>query len=294
MFVLLLSGCKKDSKPIFDSGSVYIIGHGAGGEHCHDRYATDRICHNTYPAIREGFTIFQGIEVDVQLSKDTMIYVGHDVFLTDKSFGPIINFLTSEQIDSLNATYDSLHHIVSLEYVFNAFLKAPPDHNRLLSLDVKNYYTTYWKDLCADSCDKVAGQYKETFAIALFHLVNTYPEIKDRLAVEGWDLEQLYFINKYVPDIRYKCLIIVNFTDSIRQLLTKHGYVNCISKSIETTTEREVGEIYGFFYKIHSDNHFLIQLWAATDSTSFKKALNLLKDKGPAIIQADKHAIAYN
>ncbi len=288
VFALSWIGCKKKSKPPTTQEDIFIIGHGGGGEHCHNRYDSLRICHNRYPAIKEGLLIFEGIEVDVQVSKDSVIYVGHDVFLADASFGPVINFLTSHQIDSLNSKYDSSHHILSLEQVFKMFLNAPEGNSKLISLDIKNYYGSYWRELCSDSCETMKSRYERVFAIALARLLKKYPEVRHRIAVEGWDIKQLKEINQIVPEVRYKCLVITNFTPEIQTLLNQYEYVNCISKSIETTTKEEFEQMREFFMN-RQDKEFLIQLWTATDSIGLQRARNLTK--GPATIQADKNAL---
>lgn len=288
VFALSWIGCKKESSPEVTQEDIFIIGHGGGGDHCHDRYDSLRICHNRYPAIKEGLLIFEGIEVDVQVSKDSVIYVGHDVFLADSSFGPIMNFLTSHQIDSLNSKYDSSHHILSLDQVFQMFLKAPESNSKLISLDIKNYYGSYWQELCGDSCETMQSRYRRVFAIALAQVLKKYPEVKHRIAVEGWDLQQLKEISQFVPEVRYKCLVITNFTSDIQTLLNQYEYVNCISKSIETTTKEEFEQMREFFIN-HQDRDFLIQLWTAIDSTTLQKARSTIK--GPAIIQADENAL---
>ncbi len=282
-------GCKKESDTLVQQQEdIFIIAHGGGGDHCHDRYDSLRICHNRYPAIKEGLLIFEGIEVDVQVSKDSVIYIGHDVFLEDSSFGPIINFLTSHQIDSLNSNYDSSYHILSLEQVFQMFLKAPEGNSKLISLDIKNYYGSYWQELCGDSCEVMKSSYRRVFSISLAKLLKKYPAIKHKIAVEGWDIWQLEEINKIVSEVRYKCLVIINFTPEIQTLLNQYGYVNCISKSIETTTKEEFTQMREYFIS-RKDKDFLIQLWTATDSITLHKARSIIK--GPATIQADKNAL---
>ncbi|NPA33943.1 MAG: hypothetical protein GXO48_03320 [Chlorobi bacterium] len=283
--------CEKDTtiQPLSEE-TVLIIGHGGGGDHCHDRYDISRTCHNRYSAIKEGLSLFEGIEVDVQVSKDSVIYVGHDTILADSSYGPIINFLTSHQIDSLNSKYDSSHHILSLEQVIQMFLKTPKENAKLISLDIKNYYHqgSYWQRFCKDSCDRMKNSYRKVFALSLKRSLDKHPKIKDRLAVEGWDIQQLEEIHRFTPEVRYKCLVIRTFTPDIQALLRQREYVNCISKPIETTTKREFEQIRDFFIK-RQNKDFLIQLWTATDSLNLRKAKSIIK--GPATIQADKYAL---
>jgi len=123
---------------------------------------------NTFAAVVEGLKIFDGIEIDIQMSKDNTIWVFHDSKLPQNSKTDSLICIPQSfdwQIDSFNVSADSKIPRLSdvFDYVKRENIEKP------ISLDIKGYF-----DSDCFAHNSADNKYFERFARQLSQLFRTY------------------------------------------------------------------------------------------------------------------------
>ena len=130
IFILLLFySCKKKT----DFDSVKLIGHAGMGISIQNSFYHD----NSKESIDLALSMngCDGVEVDVQISLDTSVWLYHDPYLqSETNLSGSISFKYDDELN--HARYKTVHHekIVQLQDLNYNYLK-----NRTVILDIKNY-----------------------------------------------------------------------------------------------------------------------------------------------------------
>jgi glycerophosphoryl diester phosphodiesterase len=138
---------------------------------------------NTLPAAIYGFSILDGVELDIQLSKEGTLWLDHDNEVTDCA-GNIIgcfNTMTDSEIDTYNICNDTVRYY-TLESVFQEMTANYPD--KFISLDIKGQYCEL--ELTAEDMTRMAN--------AVFDLTVEY-QLEGRVLAESNSVNFLYEIS---------------------------------------------------------------------------------------------------
>lgn len=239
-----------------------IIAHRAGGNDC------SQYKENTYRAAKYSLSRFDGIEVDIQISKDRTIWLAHDVNLGSYdgviyNCFPETNDVTIEDLNSI----DSLQfHFSRLETVFNYIHENCPD--KYISLDLKA-----WIPCDFQSSDVIGVM--NVIADEVIRLTEKY-NLKNRVMVESETATVLDYIKKRSSDI--ECYL-VSWGDFERafMLILENGYdgLSFKYKFDELITAESVNLLHNKGLKI--------QLWTVNSPADIEEALEL----NPDFIQTD-------
>jgi glycerophosphoryl diester phosphodiesterase len=95
--------------------------------------------HNTLPAAIYGFSVLDGVELDIQISKDGTLWLDHDNEVRDCDGNQIgcFNTMTDVDIESNNAC-DGVIRYYTLESVFQEMVANYSE--KYISLDIKGQY----------------------------------------------------------------------------------------------------------------------------------------------------------
>jgi len=151
---------------------------------------------NTLPAVLHGFDVLDGAEVDIQLSADGTLWLGHDNEVIDCAgnfVGSCFQDLHDSQIDlvaycdrtapaacTAGSSADCIQHYVRAEEVIAAITGVP---DKKISLDIKGQYC---KSLGIADAQRIGDE--------VVRLVRTYP-MGDRVLAES---EQINFVDTVV------------------------------------------------------------------------------------------------
>lgn len=133
----IASGCKKvhyfEDKYVEISDSIHLIAHRGGG-----------ICNylpNTINSVRFGLQNYDGVEVDVQISKEGTVWLGHESYLP--GCGSIstncIRETTDKEIEKLDSCIGPVDDFSKLEEVFKLISDSFPE--KYISIDTKAWKT---------------------------------------------------------------------------------------------------------------------------------------------------------
>lgn len=256
LFFLFFNACKKDI-PIVDNlynGNVIILGHRGMGE-------LYKYPGNTWECISPAIEIgVDGCEVDVQMTKDSVLVLYHDTYLNDKTYcdSTIYSHKWSE---ISGCTYFASSDNIYLLSVDNLFSRLPDLQNLYFSFDVK----------IADGVPNQAA-YFGTFGRAIQTICEKY-NMTDHVFVEGQQylltvfqglgLQNKLFINSGV-DIGTSC----------QQAIEIGAYgVACSNKSV---TKEDV--------KAAHDKGLYVMMWGMQTNAENKETIS----KNPDIVQTDK------
>lgn len=94
---------------------------------------------NTLPGAMYGFSVLDGVELDIQISKDGTLWLDHDNEVTDCSGNAIgcFNTMTDNEINQYN-TCDNVIRYYTVESVFEQMAAQYP--TKYISLDIKGQY----------------------------------------------------------------------------------------------------------------------------------------------------------
>lgn len=257
LLLLLFASCDKEKYTVqnLNNNEIYVLGHGGMG------YS------NLYPMNSMASLLnclnlgSDGSEMDVQLTKDSVLVLFHDEDLSvSTNASGIIQNLKWSEIKSANYTnvpYGN-YPIVRLEDFISGFDNYA---NRQFSLDIKLY-----------AGDTPTEQYFEVFASELLELYNKYG-IFENTRIESQSVEFLNILKAkssafqlyYYPQ---------TFTDGFAVAM-ENGYKG-ISISTDVISAEEV--------KLAHDNGLFVTIWG----TSTKKKNEEAVRKNPDMIETDK------
>ena len=199
LFVVVFAGCHKGDIGVIDNlnnGKVYVIGHGGEG------FSSYR---NQYPFNSEGsivraikLDLADGIEVDVQLSRDCQNILYHDNYLDTKTncSGSVFeaDLAQLKQCRYSDGFYSALfieEYLIDLDRAFS-ICNEMPDPKPFVFVDLKPNMTQLPIDMIA---------YKDSFAANLAGVVGNYhPE---RIHFISADADFLSRIKALIPGSYY-------------------------------------------------------------------------------------------
>jgi glycerophosphoryl diester phosphodiesterase len=169
MFISLAGACEKinyhPDNPIAGISTKVLMHKGCG-------YNTD-IPVNTLAAAEYGLSLLDGIELDIQLSKDGTLWLDHDneVYNCDSTIVGCFQELTDEEIRTAGEC-GGVNQYDTLESVFQLMVSKYP--NSFISLDIKGQYCEI-----ANSAETM-----RTMANAVLALVDKY-HMQNKVLVES-------------------------------------------------------------------------------------------------------------
>ena len=228
----------------------------------------DTIFENTLAAVKYGFTNFDGVESDIQMSKSGTIWLFHndDLYCFDTISPKCIPSSTDKEIIELNTKLPYWRRLCTLEDVYK--YQTTVD-NKYISLDVKGYY----KATCIKDRD-VSNEYMHDIAKEIIRLARKY-QLEDFTLVETDYKEVLNTIKKDSSIIECYLLGYNNFTDKMNYAIQKN-YDGLSFNIKDTSLNKRNIEL------LHS-NKLKIQIWTVNIANKKKHAIELQPD----FIQSD-------
>lgn len=254
---LLLFGCEKNS-PNLTNPESKILGHRAYGIKGYN----DTIMDNTLHAITKALKIADGVEIDIQMSKEGTIWVYHDTRILDRDSN--INYiphLTNDEVLSVFSLNHPNEQFNNLQEIFTYF-----DNHKItktISLDVKSFY--------GEDCFKNTTE------------LNSYMQIIGEKVI---DLAQKYRLENQIlieSDIKY-LLDFIKTNSTIKTFLLGYSDFN---KRVETARENNYSGVSHFFNDSEITSESIesaqksgiqIQLWTPNSEDELKSILSFQPD----------------
>ena len=260
--VVFIISCKPNNDEIVQNNSeTLILGHRAAG----NIWYGSELIGNSFEAVKFGYSNLDGIEVDLQMSKDSTLWLIHDNEIVNCNNDTIpVCLLTDNEISIINECIEG--SLISLEDLFDYLSKQ--DNKKFVSLDMKavtnancfdNNSHEEWIELISEKIVKLYNKYNPNCIVA----------------VESWDIKFLELIKNKRNEIETYLLIwnSIKYSDLIYVKNTGIYGISCnfdsgISKSIIDSAK---------------NLNLKIQLWTPNSETDLKDAINL----NPFAIQTD-------
>ncbi|MCD6366574.1 MAG: hypothetical protein J7L46_03440 [Bacteroidales bacterium] len=264
VFLLFFSSCRKENIEInnLNNNKVCVLGHGGMGSE--QIYPID-----SYQSILKClFVGADGTEMDVQMTKDSVLVAFHDPDLSDKTnLKGVINSLTWNEIK--NTKYTTVpyadYKVVSLNELFDNMGNI---HNYMFSFDCKLY--TVNSDL---------NQFYDIFIRAIDRLVDQY-SLRENVLIESTSAS---FLKKFeIFDNSYKLFYYPSsFEQGLKIATDWHFYGITISTEHITCSQVEIAH----------DNNLFVTIWGIHSRRGNTDAVA----KNPDFIQTDrvKHLVKY-
>ncbi|MDF2945764.1 MAG: hypothetical protein K0S51_443 [Bacillales bacterium] len=206
---------------------------------------------NTLIAFEECVRLgVDGIELDVNLSKDNQLIVIHDETLDRTTTGKgLIKDMTLAEIKKykvIDSKTNQLYSIPTLREVFELF----KDNNLLINIELKNNIINY--------------QFLEELTIQLIREFN----FESRVIISSFSAESLFKCNKLASDLSYGYLYGKKFKTTLE--LLKENNIKAIHPSIKHLTN-ELIELY-------KSNGFLIRPYTVNELPVLKTLKDLKID----------------
>ena len=253
LLLLSIIACnnKDDYEIIINDPKPYtlIIGHKATGSGTNNLGLVE----NTFEAVQYGYNHLDGIEIDLQMSKDTTLWLTHHTYMTDcngnsnKLFS--IADTTLKQIsDCTNGT------LITLNQLFNYLSKQKT--KKLVSLDMKvinNLECTIpnKNEVVATILDKLYNQYKPNATIA----------------IESFDIDFLEMVEQKTPDIETFYLVWYRTKENEVRFAKKHGIDGISCRYLPEITQSTMAKAKELGIKI--------QMWTLRTKDDIQKATEL-------------------
>lgn len=262
--ICILLGCKKIKyypDENYHEVKTLILAHRGGGNSAYQE--------NSLAAAEFGLSVVDGIEVDVQISKDKTIWLAHNADLQDCGGVSYDCFpeCTDGQIVALDSCNGSTLNFSKLEDIFSFISNYCPD--KYISIDVKGWVP------CAITSSDIIGM-MNVIAEEIIELTNEY-NLSGRVMVESQTTTFLNYIkNNTTEDIG---IYLTSFGDFERamQLSLENDYsgISFKYKYGEEIGEEEIQMIRRKGLKI--------QLWTVNTDADILEALSI----NPDFIQTD-------
>lgn len=263
LFIISCSSCEKikyypDKPNEFES--TKILAHRGGGNSDYQE--------NTLSAAGYGLSSLDGIEVDLQISKNRTLWMAHDAELPDCG-GIAYNCFCEtydDQITELDTCMGNVYHFSRLEEVFQLMSSDYP--HKYITLDVKAW------EPCAVTSLSITGM-MNAIADEIILLTAKY-NLYDYVMVESETASFLSYLKKRSKGIETYLTTLGDFERGM-QIALKGGYTGISFK-------------YKFDEEITSDHIYLIrkkglkiQLWVVNEDDIIEEALSV----NPDFIQTD-------
>lgn len=256
-FALTLPACRKERIAVDNLLGGEVITQGHGGMGIHSLYPLDSPA-SVLACLHSGA---DGVEIDIQLSKDSVLVAFHDedLSMSTNLSGAVVDHTWAELSTAryVGTNYTE-HRLMRLDQ----FMDQLGDPGRFhWSLDLKSY---------ASSIPE--GEYLDRFARAVARLVGARG-LADRCHIESHQTYLLLAIRQHLPAARL-FIYPVDFAQGFAEA-TANG-LSGISIDMAKITREQVVQAH--------DNGLWITLWNAQSRDDNTDALRL----GPEIIQSDR------
>ena len=272
VLVLVISGCKKEDPPVEPEPvetDIQFLGHKGGGNNGYNEVHME----NTIPAMMEGIQALDGVEVDIQMSKDGTIWMFHDADLGYNCDNPddsrSLILLPDSVISGLRLCHESKKdRIYKLQELIDVWNLTPGGF--YISFDVK-------MDFPFDTFDQVGGRYA--------YMVKLATQLAEVLSVRNHPASQLLMevdyesfceeLRKYISDIPMYLSSSDDIIPKIERALAE-GYdgISCNYNDLSVTAEG---------IKTAHDSGLSVQLWTPYYYDELLSAFN----RNPDFIQSD-------
>lgn len=256
--LLALASCS--TKPDATPGKILLIGHRASGAGVKNGYIE-----NTIPAAVETLKYADGVEVDIQMSKDKTLWIYHDDLLNYNCDSDSISEVNNGCIPSLN---DSIigsiricrEGITDRIYRLSELFERYADYSdKFMSLDVKGYYD--------ESCipgHNVDGDYLTDVANGIADLIAAH-NMTERVFVET-DYTYLFEkLNEINPKIKCHVLGYGDLNKKIDRCVANNWQGISFNMTDTSLTAANVEALKAAGLEL--------QLWTVRNEDDLKKAL---------------------
>lgn len=263
-FVLSLISCNKikyyPDKDYMEVTTL-ILAHRGGGSSIYQE--------NTLNAAKYGYSVLDGIEIDVQISKDRTVWLAHNADLPDCGGTSYDCFpeATDSQIIALDSCNGNSETYSRLEEIFAYMSEFCPD--KFISIDVKGWVP------CAVTSSDITGVMNVT-AEKIIELTEEY-HLGGHVMVESETATFLYYVKNHATT-KIECFL-TSYGDFERamQLSLENGY-DGISFKYKAGDEIGVEEI-----QLIRRKGLKIQVWTVNFEENINEALSI----NPDFIQTD-------
>ncbi|MFP4023968.1 MAG: glycerophosphodiester phosphodiesterase [Thiohalospira sp.] len=261
MFGLCFFSCQQEKENnIYDysNHTTKILGHRAYGL----KGFNDTIMDNTLTAIIKAIEFTDGVELDIQMSKDKTLWLYHDtkIFDTDSNIHYIPKLTDKEILDLLSTNYPGTTFNY-IEEVFQYFNNN--ELSQTLSLDVKSFYS----ENCFNSTDEL-NAYMQLLGERVIYLSKEY-YLEDQIMIES-DIKYLLDYFKKYSAIKTFLLGYSNF-NHLQTIALEKNYTG-VSHNFNDTAVNSQNVT-----NAHK-NGLKIQLWTPNTEEELKQVLSLYPD----------------
>jgi glycerophosphoryl diester phosphodiesterase len=246
----------------FPEVKTRILAHRAGGssESPFQEYSID--------AVKNSMPIVDGIEVDLQLSKDRTIWLAHDADLPDCNdiFYDCFPETFDNEIIQLDSCNGNAFDYYRLEDIFAIMASDYP--GKFISLDVKAW------EPCAFTSSNILGE-MNVIGDEIIRLTNKY-SLQNRVMVESETATFLNYVQRNSNGIECYLTSLGDFERAM-QLTLESGYAGI---SFKYKFKEEIGPEH---VELIRRKGLKIQLWTVNTPESINEALQI----NPDFIQTD-------
>ncbi len=227
----------------------------------------DTIIENTIAAAKYGFDNFDGIEIDIQMSKSGTIWLYHNSDLYNNDTQKCILNSTDEEIITLNKDLPKWKQLCTLEdvFVYHSLLNK----DKYISLDVKGYFNA----TCLGGRN-ISNEYQQNIADEIIRLTKRY-KLENSVMIETDYKEVLDHITDNYDTLKCYFLAYRNFNKKLQEAIDCN--YDGLSFSIKDTSLNKAN-----IEKLHNKG-LTIQIWTIRNNKEKQKALDL----GADFIQSD-------
>ncbi len=255
--VFLAPGCSPGEKASLGPAETKVLGHRGSG-----KTAVSGLQENTYTSVKQAFKHLDGVEIDIQCSRDGTLWLYHDAGLPHNPEELLcIPASTDAQLKALGHK-DSAFTLTTLEEVF--ILMTLSQFRPVVSLDIKGYFPNG-----CFSQNNAPHEYFDRLLTSLEALLNKYG-LHNRVMVET---DYQYFLDQAKGRLEgVECYLLgyEDLNELSKKALKKsyHGisynYANPELDSAAIAAVRAKG--------------LKVQLWSLYDEEAMEKALSLGAD----------------
>jgi glycerophosphoryl diester phosphodiesterase len=272
--ILLLSfaGCKKPTQaPNLNGGKIKVIGHGGAGL----PGPNSDLQLNSKAGIDKALGLYQadGVEVDVKLSSDSVLFMYHDKQLesTTTCSGCMFELYASElskcSFKPVTSSIGEVHYLTKLEDILAQYKNTKPTIFLDLHVDLG----------CNPSSERKQWYYTTTL-YAIDNLLAKYSAY-DNVLIQANSLDWLLEARAKFPLL--KVLLDGDITEGLINISADNGFAGVASKNMDITKEE---------VELAHSKGLLVQIYGANGKSSSIEAIN----KGPEFILADNIPLLQN
>ncbi|MEX0966885.1 MAG: glycerophosphodiester phosphodiesterase [Bacteroidia bacterium] len=266
LLISIATGCSESQQAVSMDHEPYILGHRGSGN---TGYNSLGLTENTLPSILKAMELLDGVEIDIEMSRDSVVYVFHDSKIP--ACGNIhlscIPTSVSSQINAHNQCLPEDERIPTLREVFQALKEN--NYQKFVSLDVKGWF----EEECIPG-HNVNKVYQEVIAAEIAQLIEEF-QLAGKVFVETNYTVVLDEMKRIQPETPTYLLGYGKLPHNIEYAL-KQGYDGISFSSFDSTLTQENVET------LHQSG-LKLQLWTPNESQHLLKA----KEYHPHFIQTD-------